>query len=232
MMSTHQRQDSGYDENKAFNLHKERPSPCINELENPGVARFSEAADKYHPNGTPNHPKNRSVLQQHVDYFDRNHDGVVNMFDTFWGFWKLGFNTLFCIGAVFVIHASFSLATTRWPDPFLRIYVDNINNAKHGSDSGVYDTEGRFIPQKFEEIFAKWDKDHDDFMSLQDLWTMGQDLRVVNDFFGWLANKLEWFTLWLLTANRDGLVSREDIRSMYDGSLFTRMESLYSCKTK
>lgn len=28
-----------------------------------------------------------------------------------------------------------------------------------GSDSGVYDTEGHFIPQKFEELMSKYDKD-------------------------------------------------------------------------
>jgi hypothetical protein len=70
-----------------------------------------------------------AVLEQRVDYFDRNH----GIFDTFWGFWKLGFNTLLCIGAVFVIHSSFSLVTnTNILLPCaLVIYVDNLlNNAK------------------------------------------------------------------------------------------------------
>jgi peroxygenase len=216
--------------NNAIQVAEARPAAQVNEVEQPGVARFSEAADKFHPHGSPNAPKDRSVLQQHVDYFDRNHDGVINVLDTYVGFRKLGFNIFFCMGAMVVIHSAFSIATSGWPDPLLRIYVDNIHKAKHGSDSGVYDTEGRFIPQKFEEIFSKWDKDQDDFLSLRDLIAMGRDLSVVNDFFGWFANKFEWVTLWMLCANREGLVHREDIRGMFDGTLFPRMEQRYSKK--
>lgn len=53
---------------------------------------------------------------------------------------------------------------------------------------------------------------------------MTQSSFEVNDFFGWFAGKFEWFTLWLLTADDKGLVTKEAVRSVYDGSLFYKME--------
>ena len=38
------------------------------------------------------------------------------------------------------------------------------------------------------------------------------------------AGKFEWFTLWLLTADHRGLVTKEAVRAVYDGSLFYMME--------
>lgn len=83
---------------------------------------------------------------------------------------------------------------------------------------------GRFIPQKFEEVFSKWDKDNDDRLNFWDMWKMTEDLRVGFDFFGWFAAKFEWLTLWLLCHDEHGMVSREDIRGCFDGSLFYRCE--------
>lgn len=51
--------------------------------------------------------------------------------------------------AAFNILLSFLIVTCKlvsqtWiPSPFLPIYIQNIHRAKHGSDSGTYDTEGR-----------------------------------------------------------------------------------------
>lgn len=77
------------------------------------------------------------------------------------------------------------------PDPFFRIYTARLYKDKHGSDSMTYDNEGRFKPQSFEDIFAKYDKDNKgglDFSDLLDFWK-GQ--RMVFDFFGWSASFLE-----------------------------------------
>lgn len=65
------------------------------------------------------------------------------MWETYSGFRSLGFNMILSSLAVPVIHPCFSLVTCpNFFDPFLRIYTHNIHKAKHGSDTGVYDTEG------------------------------------------------------------------------------------------
>lgn len=70
------------------------------------------------------------------------------------------------------------------PDPLFRIHVARIHKDKHGSDSGTYDTEGRFVPQKFEDMFAKYADGGDTI----DLWQVGKLLsgqRLVADPIGW-----------------------------------------------
>lgn len=42
------------------------------------------------------------------------------------------------------------------------------------------------------------------------------------------AGKFEWFTLWLLTADHRGLVTKEAVRAVYDGSVFYMMERKWS----
>lgn len=67
---------------------------------------------------------------------------------TYVGFRKVGFNPILSFTAIFVIHGTFSFASQDgWlPDLRMPIYVKNIHRTKHGSDSEVYDTEGRFVP--------------------------------------------------------------------------------------
>lgn len=52
--------------------------------------------------------------------------------------------------------------------------------------SQVYDHEGRFIPQRFEDVWSKWDRSGGrDRLSARDIWEMTQGTFEVNDFFGW-----------------------------------------------
>ena len=167
-------------------------SPC-----DIGVARASIASSSDHPNGTVEgnwnkQHKDRTVLQQHCDFFDPDHDGVIWPLDTFRGFRNLGFNLFLSLLAVFVIHANLSYPTVHGilPDPFFRVYLDNIHKDKHGSDTGAYDNEGRFIPQKFEDFFAKYGSQKDGLTAL-DIWKGIKGQRVVMDPIGWGAAVFE-----------------------------------------
>jgi hypothetical protein len=52
---------------------------------------------------------------------------------------------------------------------------------------------------------------------------MWRGQRQLFDFVGWAAWVGEWFALWLLAADHDGLVYKEDVRGCFDGSLFFRI---------
>lgn len=169
-------------------------------------------------------------------------DGIIWPLDTFKGLHALGFNFLFCIIAVVVVHFAFSYPTVSGliPDPFFRIYLKNIHKSKHGSDSGTYDNEGRFVPQKFEDMFSKY-ADDKDYITVRDVFNMLKGQRLLADPFGWAAVSIEclyngspcwWhtmadidlgFTTYILLWPEDGRMKKEDIRKLYDGSLFDEM---------
>jgi peroxygenase len=163
--------------------------------------------------------------------------GILWPQDTFIGFHRLGFNILLCIVSVLVIHGNFSYPTCSGylPDPFFRIFLANVHKDKHGSDTGTYDTEGRFVPQKFEDIFAKY-ADGRDYLTLWDVSEVLKGQRCIADPIGWggaffectysmLGNysRLTKFTglaTYLMLWPEDGRMMKEDIRGIYDGSIF------------
>jgi len=151
---------------------------------------------------------------------------MISPWDTYVGFRDLGFNILFSFLAMLIINLSFSYPTrlkySYLPDPFFRVYVGGIHKAKHGSDTETYDSEGRFRPQMFEDIFSKWDSDGDGSLTFRELFDMIRGNRNAVDPFGWFAAVFEFGTTWLL-VQKDGKVSKEDLRQVYDGSIFWRI---------
>ncbi|KAF8425890.1 Caleosin related protein-domain-containing protein [Tirmania nivea] len=139
------------------------------------------------------------------------------------------------------------------PDPFFRIWIDKIHKTKHGSDTNTYDSEGRFSPQHFEDYFEKYSSvypGHSAVGKKGDEGSVGGDggpdqcpvmeqtkkgltyydfLRGWNsnrrlfDPIGWSAEFLEWSATYLLLWPADGIMRKEDIRRIYDGSLFWDM---------
>jgi len=72
------------------------------------------------------------------------------------------------------------------PDPLFRVYTERIHKDKHGSDTGTYDTEGRFLPQKFEDVFAKY-ADGRDYLTFWDLPDLLKGQRCIADPIGWFG---------------------------------------------
>lgn len=129
------------------------------------------------------------VLQQHITFFDTDSDGIIWPLDTFRGFYRLGYGVILSILAVLIIHPGFSYPTLPGylPDPFFRIYTARIHKDKHGSDSNSYDHEGRFRPQNFEDIFAKYASGDKQGIYFREIWSYMKGQRNVVDPFGWGA---------------------------------------------
>jgi len=118
-----------------------------------------------------------------------------------------------------VIHVFFTWFTSsNWIlfDPLLRVNTNNGHRAKHGSDTGVIDTEGRFVPAKFEEIFAKFDEDKKGGLTFTEGVKMVHALRTACDPIGWGAAIFEWASTYLLVWPQDGIVDKESIRCVFD----------------
>ncbi|GAA5878394.1 hypothetical protein JCM8547_007906 [Rhodosporidiobolus lusitaniae] len=196
-------------------------------LAEPYMPRANIAATPEAPNGTQadgwaEKHKDESVLQQHVAFFDKDQDGYIGPWDTFKGFHELGYALFWCIIAVFIINPAFSLFTfdsffclLRW-----RIPVKNIHRAKHGSDTGVYDEEGRFVPARFERIFSMFDEDNKGGLTFIEGLKMMHRNRNVLDPIGWTGEFFELLATYLLIWPKDGVMRKEDWRTVYDGSIF------------
>jgi len=160
------------------------------------------------------------------------------------GFRAWGWSIPLCLYATFLINFFLSYPTVPsiFPDPFFRIFTQRMYKAKHGSDSMSYDNEGRFRPQNFEDFFAKYDKDNKGGLTVEELWSAWKGQAFVLDFFGWgaaffecesrLCGHLDFrkitvsdigaagLATYLLIWPEDGILKKEDVRGVFDGSIF------------
>lgn len=187
----------------------------------------------------------KTPLQKHVEFFDRDGDGVIWLSDTAHGLNILGFPYIIAITFAFIIHLGFtwpsrpgpkftarttifdiilSIPSLLWsfvPDPFLRVWVENIKRDVHGSGTQSYNADGNFIPENFEAIFADNSAaPNKDSISFWETLIMIWNNRTPYDVYGPAANVAEWFAAYFILAPADGRMKKEDLRAFYDGSGF------------
>ncbi|KAK1552961.1 hypothetical protein Q3G72_026383 [Acer saccharum] len=154
----------------------------------------------------------QNFLQKHAGFFDRNKDGLIYPWETF-------------EASLFInVVLGYITRSGKWPSLLFPIEIKNIAKAKHTSDSGIYDSEGGFVPSKFEEIFKNYAHTNPDALTTDELSEMLTAKRKPMDYIGWTAAFLEWKLLFYMCKDVNGLLSKETIRGVFDGSLFEQME--------
>lgn len=213
-------------------------------LADSGTPRANIAPSVEHPNGSDQPPENgglswneahkhKTVLQSHISYWDKDSDGIIWPIDTYNGIRAWGWNILLTLFAVAIINGGLSYATTQGlvPDPFFRLDMRRIHKAHHGSTSGSFDAEGRFNPQAFENIWAKYDKSGKGGLTFNEIFDSLSGQRMFFDPFGAFATLLEWMASYLLIWPEDGVLRKEDMRKLIEGSLFQEKADEYAKKT-
>ncbi|PON70315.1 Caleosin-related [Parasponia andersonii] len=194
----------------------------------------SSSSKTQHEEGEKFVPSNEFVLQKHAAFFDLNHDGLIYPWETFQGFRKIGSGIALSTIATLFINITLSGKTRpgKCPNLLFPIEIKNIQRGKHGSDSGAYDSEGRFVPSKFEEIFAKHAHTHPDALTGKEVRQLLRANRTGNFLNGWVGATAEWFVLFILAKDKNGLLTKDTVRAVYDGSLFERLEKEHSSSKK
>ncbi|KAJ0987244.1 hypothetical protein J5N97_005600 [Dioscorea zingiberensis] len=174
-------------------------------------------------------------LQKHVAFFDRNKDGIIYPSETYQGFRAIGCGVALSAASALLINGFLGPKTRpsgKLLSPRLPIYVKNIHKGKHGSDSGVYDAEGRFVSSKFEEIFQKHAHSNPNALTSEELMQMLKANKVPKDQSGAFASWTEWKILYFLCKDKDGLLRKDTIKAVYDGSLFLELEKAKASSSK
>ena len=172
-------------------------------------------------------PAELSALQKHLSFFDRDGNGTVTRFETVLSLEELGMSPVKATAAALVIHVALGPKTTgRWGS--LDVSVANIKLGKHGSDTGAFDEEGRFVPEAFERIFSEFDANRSGSLSDSEILAMVEANSKLRPGAA-SASKIEFQLLLALAADRtEGAdkkpaLSKERMRDFYDGSLFFKI---------
>ena len=164
-----------------------------------------------------------TALAKHVGFFDANGNGKITVGESRERLAELGVDGL--KGYAGAAAVNFVIASMVAGYPALTIDLSRIQKSKHDSDSDVFDANGEFDPNKFEELFTRFDKNNDgalDGDEISDFLTRNRE-----SFFGSALAQLELPILLKIAGEpmevngtETQVLTRERLAKFYDGSLF------------
>jgi peroxygenase len=178
--------------------------------------------------------KARTALQLHVDFFDRNGDGFINTYETAAGLRAIGLpgGRVAAWLAAKAIHIGLpkTHGGGHW---WQRFTIDTaiIHKGVHGSDTGAYDDNGNYVHARYLAIFV-YDTDKNNAIDTKELENLYAGNKTKS---GGLASKAEFKILMVVAGVKNpktGLkeLSRDTLRSLYDGTLFYKLERRENAK--
>jgi peroxygenase len=172
-----------------------------------------------------------TTLQKHVSFFDDDGDRGVGLAECARGLRALGMPIGLAETVALAIVAPLSLQT-RGSLLAMNVDIDNVQQGKHDSDTGILNKRGRFDAKRFEQVFgARSTRDRNG----KKAFTAIELTRMINanreTLAGYLTAMAEWQLLLLLAADTKAIVagipmpalSVARIKSFYDGTLFYRL---------
>ena len=177
-----------------------------------------------------------STLQRHASFFDDNGDRAVDVAECTRGLKALGLPFGVAEAAALAIVAPLSIQT-RGSLLALNIDIENIQAARHDSDSGILDERGRFNARRFEKVFGACstvDQNGDKAFTATELTKMVVANR--ETLIGSLVSMVEWRVLLALAADTKAVerakavpaLSVARIKSFYDGALFYKLAQAHA----
>jgi peroxygenase len=158
-----------------------------------------------------------NALQKHLSFFDKDGDGKVTLKENFQSLRDLGIHPALALPFAIAINGAMATPTAGYPT--FTLYLPRIDAGMHGSDSGLYDNEGRFDRQKFERWFTVWDKNSDGALDVRELAQRLFQEADLFDLFGSVASGGEFAALFLVAAEQ-GKLSKSRMQELYEGGLF------------
>ncbi len=158
-----------------------------------------------------------TALQKHVSFFDYNGDGYVTVTEDYRGLRALGIWPVPATAFAFAINTALGTPTMGYPS--LTISIRAIASGMHGSDTGIYDDEGHFVPAQFDRLFDTWDRNGSGGLDPAELAARTIDDADLGDLFGVTGSIAEFGLLYAIAAE-NGELSRARMAAFYDGTLF------------